>query len=77
MSPLYVFVGEKIEVTEYQPEVPEGARMMDFAFKAKYKILEPFYRIKNRKATAVYGNYIEELFELKKCGALKVRKHFK
>jgi hypothetical protein len=33
----------------------------------------PFYKIKRNKAIAVYGNYVEELFELKKHGVLKAR----
>jgi hypothetical protein len=33
----------------------------------------PYYRIENDKATAIWGNYIEQLFELKKTGVLKAR----
>lgn len=32
-----------------------------------------YYKIKRDKAIAVYGNYVEELFELKKNGVLKAR----
>ena len=32
---------------------------------------KPFYKIKKNKAIVVYGNYVEELFLLKKNGALK------
>lgn len=34
---------------------------------------EPFYRIERDKAIALYGNYIEELFEIKKQGVLTAR----
>jgi hypothetical protein len=34
---------------------------------------EPFYNIVDGKAIAVYGNYVEELFELKKRGVLRAR----
>lgn len=33
----------------------------------------PYYRIENNKAIAVYGNYIPELFEIKKKTILKAR----
>ncbi|MFH6991718.1 hypothetical protein [Flavobacterium sp. FlaQc-48] len=35
---------------------------------------EPYYNVKNGKAIAVYGNYVEELIELKKQTVLKERK---
>ena len=34
----------------------------------------PYFKIKNGKATAIYGNYIPELLELKKQTVLKARK---
>ena len=37
---------------------------------------EPYYKIVGDKAIAVYGNYIPELFKLKKDGVLKARKLF-
>ena len=37
---------------------------------------EPYYRIQGRKATAVYGNYVPELFLLKQGGVLKARGDF-
>ena len=40
---LYVFVGEKISVTEFEPETKEGQIIMDAAFRAKYKVLEEVY----------------------------------
>lgn len=43
LQPLYVFVGEKISVEEFEPEVEEGKILMDLAFRAKYKVLENFF----------------------------------
>lgn len=37
---------------------------------------EPYYRIKSKKAIAVYGNYVDELFSLKQNGVLKARGDF-
>ena len=37
---------------------------------------EPYYKINGSKATAVYGNYIEELFLLKQGSVLKARGEF-
>jgi len=37
---------------------------------------EPYYRIEENKAVAVYGNYIDELFLLKQNGVLKARGDF-
>lgn len=37
---------------------------------------EPYYRIEGRKAIAVYGNYVPELFLLKQNGVLKARGEF-
>ena len=37
---------------------------------------EPYYRIEGRKAIAVYGNYLPELFLLKQNGVLKARGDF-
>jgi hypothetical protein len=34
---------------------------------------EPYYKIEKNKATAIYGNYIEDLFRLKKEGILTIR----
>lgn len=38
---------------------------------------EPYYKIVNEAAIAVYGNYVEELFILKRDGILTVRDIFK
>ncbi len=40
---LFVFVGEKIEVKEFHPDAEEGIFIMDYAFKAKYRILKNVY----------------------------------
>ena len=37
---------------------------------------EPYYRIEGKKAVAVYGNYVPELFLLKQSGVLKARGDF-
>jgi hypothetical protein len=37
---------------------------------------KPYYRIEGRKAIAVYGNYVQELFLLKQNGVLKARGDF-
>ncbi|QKE63320.1 hypothetical protein HNE05_08070 [Aquipseudomonas campi] len=37
---------------------------------------EPYYRIEGKKAIAVYGNYVDELFRLKQSGVLKARGDF-
>ena len=42
-SDLYVFVGEKIDIKEFKPEVKDGLIPMDQGFKAKYKVIENVY----------------------------------
>lgn len=37
----------------------------------------PFYHIDGRTVTAIYGNYLQDLFSLKKSGVLKARGYFK
>jgi hypothetical protein len=37
---------------------------------------EPYYKIDGKKASAVYGNHIDELFSLKQRGVLKARGDF-
>jgi hypothetical protein len=37
---------------------------------------EPYYKIENNKAIAVYGNYINGLFAIKRSGVLKARGDF-
>jgi len=40
---LFVFVGEKIFVNSFKPELTEGEILMDAAYKAKYKIIQKIY----------------------------------
>lgn len=40
---LYVFVGEKISVEQFEPELEEGVIMMDKSFRARFKVLKPVY----------------------------------
>lgn len=40
---LYVFVGEKISVERFSPDLEEGQILMDAAFKARYKIIKHVY----------------------------------
>ena len=40
---LFVFVGEKVSVDEFQPDSAPDVIIMDAAFKAKYKILKPVF----------------------------------
>ena len=40
---LYVFVGEKISVNKFEPELKEGQILMDAAYQAKYKVLDQVY----------------------------------
>jgi len=49
---VYVFVGEKVEVKQFKPQVEKFELLMDEAFKAKYKIIQN-----------VYGDYQGEFIE--------------
>ncbi len=40
---LYVFVGEKISVEEFKPELEEGRILMDSAFRTQYKVIKQVY----------------------------------
>jgi hypothetical protein len=51
-SKLYVFVGEKIEVVSFEPEIEKGEVLMDFSFKAKYRVIQN-----------VYGKYDKDIIE--------------
>lgn len=44
---------------------------------AKKRFIEPYYKIIGHEAIIIYGNYAEDLFELKKQGILKRRGYFK
>jgi hypothetical protein len=48
----YVFVGEKIEVNRFVPELKKGRIPFDQAFKAKYKVVQN-----------IYGDYKGEMIE--------------
>jgi len=72
---------------EYSDETNVKAEKIEFADEVSYSIEgltrtttqrrfpEPFYKIDkiNKKAIAVWGNYVPELFQLKKDGVLKYR----
>jgi len=49
---LFVFVGEKVSVIPFEPDLPKGTLAMDNAFKAKYKILQ-----------TVFGQYAGDIIE--------------
>lgn len=49
---LLVFVGEKMSVAEFKPELPPNTRMMDGAFKARFRVLR-----------VIYGRYDREVIE--------------
>ncbi len=49
---LYVFVGEKISVEEFNPETKKGEIPFDQAFNAKYKVIQN-----------LYGNYENDTIE--------------
>ena len=49
---LLVFVGEKISVEEFEPDLGPDVILMDGAFKAKYRVLD-----------VVYGEYSEQTIE--------------
>jgi hypothetical protein len=49
---LIAFVGEKISVTEFEPETAPDAILMDSAFKARYRVIE-----------VIYGTYAEKTLE--------------
>jgi len=48
----YVFVGKKISIAPFKPQIPEGSIIRDNTFKAKYKIIQN-----------VYGSYSSETIE--------------
>lgn len=72
----------------YNKNTPVKPEKIDFADEVSYKLPSrnkeeierlfptPFYRIDNDRAIAIWGNYIEQLFELKKSGVLKARGFF-
>lgn len=50
-----------IDITGYAPEI------------ARKQFPEPYYRLEGNRAIPVLGNYVEDLFQLKKDGVLKAR----
>jgi hypothetical protein len=72
----------------YNKNTPVKPELINFVNQVTYKLPSrnkeeieriyptPYYRIDNDKAIAIWGNYIEELFELKKTGILKARGFF-
>ncbi len=63
----------KPEKIDFEDEVSYGkTKILDtLAFSPYYK--EPYYKFVDDKAIAVYGNYLEDLFRLKKEGVLAAR----
>jgi hypothetical protein len=65
--------------TTIKPEPVEFEKKVSYNLKRRTKddienlFPSPYYKIKRNKAIIVYGNYVEELFELKKNGILKAR----
>ncbi|MET4727613.1 hypothetical protein ABIE09_001417 [Lysobacter enzymogenes] len=49
---LLVFVGEKISVAQFEPELPPNTLMMDGAFKARFRVVK-----------VIYGRYDGEVIE--------------
>ena len=68
---------------KYIPEIIDFAEPVEYDIKgASQEYIErrfpkPYYEIKNDKAIAVYGNYIEDAFEIKKEAVLKSYNFFK
>lgn len=62
-----------------KPEVTKFKKQISYSIKGRAKediadwFPSPYYKIKGNKAIVVYGNYVEELFELKRNGILKAR----
>lgn len=60
----------KPEVIEFEVDVfYEKNNWQDF----QKRFSSPYYKIEGNKAIAVYGNYVEELFEIRKQSILKSR----
>lgn len=83
-SPYNPYIYRKIDSTFHiKPRKIEFEKPMEFEFKEenleliKEKYPEPYYEIKNGKVKVLYGNYPNELFELKKLTVLKELGFFK
>lgn len=82
-SPYNPYNYRKIDSTFHiKPRKIEFKKPIEFEFKeenlelVKEKYPEPYYEIKNGKIKVLYGNYPNELFELKKATVLKDRGFF-
>lgn len=62
----------KPEIIDFVDEISYDIRSRN---KDEIKLIfpAPFYKIEDDKAIVIWGNYVEELFELKKAGILKAR----
>jgi len=65
--------------TTVKPEIIDFVDVVSYEIRSRNKdeieniFPAPYYKIENDKAVVIWGNYIEELFELKKAGVLKAR----
>ncbi|MES2776991.1 MAG: hypothetical protein V4722_22630 [Bacteroidota bacterium] len=65
------------EKIEFEEEVSYPTKILDNDGKEmKLSYPEPYFKIVGDKAIAIYGNYIEELFKLKRDGVLTARALF-
>ncbi len=62
----------KPELIDFSQEVSYNVQNYTKQNRSNYFPL-PYYKIIDNKAIAIYGNYVEQLFELKKNGILKAR----
>lgn len=65
--------GVKPEIIDFEPEVSFLFSKMENQKEIDCWFPPPYYRLDSIKATAVYGNYIEDLFKIKKNGVLAYR----
>lgn len=80
----YQHMEYKIDGTGIKPEKIEFAEEVSYSIEGltratrQKRYPEPYYRIDkgNKKAIAVFGNYVPELFQLKKDGVLKFRGYY-
>ncbi len=65
--------GVKPEIIDFEPEVSFPFSKMENQKEIDCWFPQPFYKLDSIKATAVYGNYIEDLFIIEKKGVLAHR----
>lgn len=65
----------KPEIIDFQVPVEVDVSRLQ-AGEIEMRFPEPYYRVDGGKATAIYGNYLKELFLLKQNGVLKARGDF-